>query len=418
MVLKILHRFVCLYFVVFNFSVAAQLSNKPVEAVETLNPSLPLKLCFQDLNDKILSIDNASDNVLVTADNNSINSATNTSAIMVALQGGKIEKLNLTTNLTNWISELGGEIVSGLITDGEKVYLVTKVLESKYDEESKEDYNKSRNPGNNENQNRAANYILWAVNVETGITVWQFPFTSDSPVALDAHLDKVLLTKESGTIVSVSKIDGQKVSERNLSQQISSKPAFFKNKIYIGTRGNSILAFSSENGQIISSIPVSQSPATVLAVAENRLYWGEEKGIVNIYDISKSTRLRTTRYGGEISSLMVTPGGLLAASLDNFVYFLSTRTGKNIWKRRLAGRTLGKPLQVGSFAVFIIAGDDKAVVLDLRNGKIVNLISLSGRGFVLSMPLIVGNLLVFSTNQGIFAFAGANANCSEKWKKG
>jgi outer membrane protein assembly factor BamB len=102
------------------------------------------------------------------------------------------------------------------------------------------------------------------------------------------------------------------------------------------------------------------------------------------------------------------------SSLDNFIYLISPQKGKKVWKRRLAGRISAKPLVVDNFAVFVTAVDNSAVVLDLRNGKIVNQISLADIGFILSRPVIADKALVFSTNKGIFAFSSAHAGCSQR----
>ncbi len=72
-----------------------------------------------------------------------------------------------------------------------------------------------------------------------------------------------------------------------------------------------------------------------------------------------------------------------------------------------------KPLIAGGYAVLVSNLDNNAAILDLRNGKIVNQISLADKGYVLSAPLIVENLLVFSTAKGIFGYAGSNAVCSQ-----
>jgi len=377
-----------LYLALLNFPITAQQTVKVVESSETLNLLLPFRLCFQKQDSKIASVNFASDNA---------------SSLFVAFQGGKIAKIYLTNNSTIWMSNLGGEIVSDLIFEDERVYLITKVFEAASEKDKENDGGK-----------QIVNYILWSLDAETGLTDWQSPFTSNDSVFLDSYRDKIFLIARDGTVNSVKKNDAQKISNKNLARGISSPPNFFENKIYIGTEDNLILTVSAGNAEIVSKIPTLQSPASILIAARDKLFWGERKGFVNLFDTKSNSRVWSVRYGGEISSLTLVPDGILVSSLDNFIYLISPQKGKKVWKRRLAGRISAKPLVVDNFAVFITAVDNSAVVLDLRNGKIVNQISLADIGFILSRPVIADKALVFSTNKGIFAFSSAHAGCSQR----
>lgn len=379
-----------LYLALFNFPipVAAQQILKVVESSESANLSLPFRLCYQKPDNKIAPVNFASDNK---------------ASLFVAFQAGKIAKIYLTNNSTIWMSNLGGEIISDLIFDDQRVYLITEVFEGA-PEKDKE----------NDGGRRIINYILWSLDAETGLTDWQLPFTSNYSVFLESYQDKIFLIAKDGTVKWIKKHDAQKISNKNLARGISSPPNFFENKIYIGTEDNSILTVSADNAEIVSKIPTLQSPASVLIAARDKLFWGERKGFVNLFDTKSNSRVWSVRYGGEISSLTLVPDGILVSSLDNFVYLISQQKGAKIWKRRLAGRISAEPLIISNFAVFVTAVDNNAVVLDLKNGKIVNQISLADIGFILSKPVIADKSLVFSTNKGIFAFSGVNAGCSQR----
>ncbi len=377
-----------LYLALFNFPVAAQQIVKVVESSKSINLSLPFRLCYQKPDNKIASVNFASDNI---------------SSLFVAFQAGRIAKIHLTNNSTIWMSNLGGEIVSDLIFEDGRVYLITEVFEAASEKDKENDGGKQR-----------INYILWSLNAETGLTEWQLSFTSNDSVFLDSYRDKIFLIAKDGTVSSIKKNDAQKISSKNLARGISSPPNFYENKIYIGSEDNSILTVSADNAEIVSKIPTLQSPAAILIAAGDKLFWGERKGFVNLFDTKSNSRVWSVRYGGEISSLTLVPDGILVSSLDNFVYLISPRKGTKIWKRRLAGRISAEPLIISNFAVVVTAVDNNAVVLDLRNGKIVNQISLADIGFILSKPVIADKSLVFSTNKGIFGFSDVNAGCSQR----
>jgi outer membrane protein assembly factor BamB len=278
--------------------------------------------------------------------------------------------------------------------------LITKVVE--------DDFKK-----NKDDNKQLINYILWSLDAITGLTDWQLNFTSDSTVTLDIHQNKIFLITKNGTINSIKTSGAVEILNKNLAAIISSTPIFLADKIYIGTEDNSILIVSTGKTEIAAKISTIQSPVSALVAAEGKLFWGERKGFVNFFDTDTKSLIWSVRYGGEISSLTIVANGVLVTSFDNFVYFTSLQKGKQIWRRRLAGRILAKPLIVGNFAVIVTNVNNNAVILDLRDGKIVNQISLADLGFILSKPSVLENSLVFSTNKGIFSFVPTNIDCSQ-----
>jgi hypothetical protein len=377
-----------IFFNVFLYkdSIFAQPNSKYINSTATTDLSLPLKLCLDKTSDKISVSRIASDN---------------SSSLFAAFSTGRIEKLHLLKNYTTWTSELGGEIVSEPVYDNDKVYVVTKIL---INESTK----------GNVGGGQATNYTLWSIDAGTGITVWQFHFAATGYIYLNDFQNRLFLTVNDGTIISINKFDAQKFYYKNIGVKFSSIPSFSEGKIYIATNDNSIVILSADNGEIVSKITTLQSSATTMIIDGDKLYWGEKEGFVNLINLSNKSRTWSIRQGGEISNLALVPGGVLVSSLDNFIYLISPQKGRKIWKRRLSGRILAKPLITRGFVTFATVVDQSAVVLDLRDGKIVNRISLENKGFILSAPQIVGNLLVFLTSKGIFAFDGTGFNCSAK----
>jgi outer membrane protein assembly factor BamB len=383
-------KFIFLYFALFVLQITPQQkvrnlesknggSNKPVDL------SIPFRNCFQKPDNNIVAVEFASDK---------------TNAIFLPFQDGRIAKINLNDGYQVWVSNLGGDVSSRLIYYEGKVFLITKVVE--------DDFKK-----NKDDNKQLINYILWSLDAITGLTDWQLNFTSDSTVTLDIHQNKIFLITKNGTINSIKTSGAVEILNKNLAAIISSTPIFLADKIYIGTEDNSILIVSTGKTEIAAKISTIQSPVSALVAAEGKLFWGERKGFVNFFDTDTKSLIWSVRYGGEISSLTIVANGVLVTSFDNFVYFTSLQKGKQIWRRRLAGRILAKPLIVGNFAVIVTNVNNNAVILDLRDGKIVNQISLADLGFILSKPSVLENSLVFSTNKGIFSFVPTNIDCSQ-----
>ncbi len=349
--------------------------------------SAPFKLCFDKQIDKSLPASFASDNA---------------SALFIAYQTGKLEKVNLEKKSTTWISDLGGEIASDLIFENNRIYFITKI--------SGGDLVKANKAY--DGKKPITNYFLWSVDAATGVTVWQFPFSTSGSVLLSEFQDKLFMTIDDGTIIIVRKYDAQKILDKQTGVRFKSAPSFSENKISLATDDNSIIIISAENGEVVSKISTLQSTATTIITDRDKLYWGEKEGFVSFGKISGKSRLWSVRYGGEIYSLILLPNGILVSSLDNFLYLISLQKGKKIWKRRLSGRISAKPLIMGNFVVFSTTVDNNVTIVDSRDGKIVNQIPFQEKGFVLSTPLFIYHHLVFLTTKGIFAFAGTNLKCS------
>lgn len=366
-----------------HFPLNRRQNSRQASANETINLDQPYKLCFnrQIGNRKITNI--ASDNV---------------SSLFVTFSGGKIAKINLTDNPIVWASDLGGEIASELILDGQRIYLFTRLSNTG---------DKISSGGEDK-----LNYILWALNAETGLTEWQLPFVAGKIVSLESFRDKLILIVKSGVVISVTKNFTPKISTGNFERFSVLLPGFSENKIYFGTESNSILVADVNNFDVISKISTLQSPVSSILTVGEKLFWGEKKGFVNFFDIEDQRLVWSVRYGGEISSLSLTPKGVLASSLDNFIYLITLQNGKRVWKKRLAGRISATPLIIDNAALFVTDFDQNAVVLDLKNGRTINQISLAETGFILAKPIVFDNSLIFLTNRGIFSFIPANSKCS------
>jgi hypothetical protein len=97
--------------------------------------------------------------------------------------------------------------------------------------------------------------------------------------------------------------------------------------------------------------------------------------------------------------------GLLAASLDNFVYLLSANKGSLIWRRLLPGRISARPITALDGALFTPLSTDSAIVLGLRDGKPVNTLSIGEENSTSAAPIAVSGLVFVTTPHGLLAFA-------------
>lgn len=312
--------------------------------------------------------------------------------LFLAFRDGKIEKYNLKNNSVLWASTLAGEITSRIIYNDNKIYLISKVV-------SQNNLSDSSTSGDSfDLPNQKFEYFLWSLDADTGITLGRFVSQTNSFDFFEIYRDKIFLIDKTGIVFSINKFNAQKTTDKafetNVKRKIISAPVFFGNQIYISSPENSILNISAADGKIISETATPRPPSAI-AVASEKLIWGDKTGNVEVFDTAHKRRLWKRHYGGEIFSLDIAGDNLLISSFDNFVYCVSLRNGRGIWKKRLAGRVSVNPLVVGDYAVFNTVADTDAVIFDLKNGSAVNRISLPPTNFVSAMPFTSGSLLIF-----------------------
>ena len=143
-----------------------------------------------------------------------------------------------------------------------------------------------------------------------------------------------------------------------------------------------------------------------MMVSEGSLFAGSQDG--SVYAFNESTgRLRwRVRTGAAVQSIVAARKCLLATSLDNFVYCLSPQRGVRLWKYRLAGRVLARPLVLNESVLLTPLVGEEGVVLDLQDGRKVNSIYVGEDNNTGASPLLSGNLILLTTRKGLLAFSG------------
>ena len=134
------------------------------------------------------------------------------------------------------------------------------------------------------------------------------------------------------------------------------------------------------------------------------MFFGSGDGYVYAVSADKGRLTWRKRTGAGVEAVTLTSQGVLAASLDNFAYFLNTK-GAMLWKRQLPGRIPSKPLTVQEDALFTPLSSSTAVVLALRDGKQVNALPTGEELTSSAAPIIVGDAVLVTTEHALLAFA-------------
>ena len=96
---------------------------------------------------------------------------------------------------------------------------------------------------------------------------------------------------------------------------------------------------------------------------------------------------------------------VLAASHDNFVYFLISRNGNVAWKRRLAGRASYVVGLMDRYALMSSTEDQGAAIVDLANGKVAGRFSFADGESLVAEPVVLEGRILTLTSQAVYAYS-------------
>lgn len=307
--------------------------------------------------------------------------------VFVSNSSGKLTALSYNLLRKIWESDLGGEIISNVINSGENAFIITRTSQQTDSSLSQKTF-------------------LQALNKNTGITEWKTEVNLAQNIYLKSFENHIIIIDGSGKILSFSRTTGIKDWEQNTNLTVSATPHKFRDLIAIGGFEEKIVFVSLQNGQILETATLSHKPLTITSDYTNQvIFTGDDKGTVRSINIFNKKQIWIFRRGAKITSLQITDVGLLATSLDNFIYLIDKQSGELIWKRRLAGRITSSPLLTSQYIISASFEDAEASVINLTNGKLLNRISLGSGNFFTDGFLLLHKTIIFATQSGIFAFS-------------
>ena len=301
-----------------------------------------------------------------------------------------IISLNPDTNLENWKTQTGGKLEGEAVSDETNLYFLTSF----------------------ENESGEKNYTLNSISSKTGITSWQKKLTTSNIFSLNQSKNRDLLFLKIGekSLTAVSKDSGEirwtKEFTTSLVTVDTSKPAHLG--IVLEDR---LIRISTASGNVLDETKLKKSPVTSSVINGSYFLLGYSNGEIRSVSAGENEVLWKIKTGAGISGIAEYEEQALVTSLDNFIYLFSLSGGKLKWKKRVAGRINFKPLILGDFALVVNTGDNSTSVIDLRDGKVVNQISLEQDIYFSGQPFVIGSYIVLQTSKGLQMFANTNNEC-------
>lgn len=321
----------------------------------------------------------------------SITPATFEKVIYAPLSEGVVVSIRVTDGELFWKSEIGGRISASPVADTKGVYVASESF-----------------PTHNSPYLQATG-ALRALSRQSGVTTWMRTLPSPIRGALISNQATLFGGTSDGRLYAIKKENGEILWVKYISSAFNSFPVLSGDTLYVGDDGGNLLALEQATGQTLWRYRTHGALENPVVVNEGSVFAGSQDG--SVYAINESTgRLRwRVRTGAAVQSIVDAGKCLLATSLDNFVYCLSPQRGVRLWKYRLAGRVLARPLVIGESVLLTPLVGDEGVILSLLDGKKVNSIYVGEDNNTGASPLLNGNLILLTTRKGLLAFSNQEA---------
>ncbi|HEV7645496.1 MAG TPA: PQQ-binding-like beta-propeller repeat protein [Pyrinomonadaceae bacterium] len=305
--------------------------------------------------------------------------------LYIPLADGAVAAIETARGKQVWQSGLGGEIRAMQLTDSKRLIVVTEQQSDKKDDSS---------------------LILQAISEETGVTTWRKELAFSSNVSLLIKGNIAVLIGEDGNITAFNTGDGEVLWRAGEVGKIAALSASAgKSFIVIRPEEKKLVEMNLESGKAGQTYALSGTYVTPKLATGDLIVFSDGIGNISAMSLLNGAPIWNARAGAEVSDVSATDLGLLVSSNDNFVYLLSASRGDRKWKRKFAGRLMGKPVLHENYGLFVTAAGTDAVILNLNNGKFVNGVSLSNKAFFTGSAVGAGGGFALSTSQGVFYYS-------------
>jgi outer membrane protein assembly factor BamB len=304
--------------------------------------------------------------------------------VYLPLAGGTIVSLMGASGQLNWRSEMGGELSASPVADQHAVYVASET-------------------GKVETGARRATGALRALGRDGGVTQWMRTLAMPLRGALTLANGKLFGGGSDGKLYAFESRNGRESWSYDYGAPFNSQPVVSGSRVYIGSEDGNLLALDEETGKLIWRYRTKGAVRGPVANGNEIVYFGSGDGYVYAVNANNGRLLWRKRTGAGVQAVVRTSDELLVASLDNFVYKFSLR-GARSWKRRLPGRISSQPLVTHSAALFMPLSGSAGVVLELKQGRQVNLLPTGEEIATSASPVAVGEVVLLTTEHGLLAF--------------
>ena len=310
-------------------------------------------------------------------------------------EDGNLNSKSLTTRMTNWSYEVGGNSESALSADEKLVYFT----------------NISENTENSVNEMAAS---VGALSKATGVPAWRSEKLAvarkNNPntrprTFLYQQENNLLYVNSEGLAALIDKSSGEIRWKINFSAPISADPVLVRDQLIFSDDERRLHFLDLNLGQISRTIKLRQRAAAIYA--DNRqIIVGDQKGSVEALDRKTGNLLWSFKTGGAISGIVEIFDGFLITSFDNFVYAVAKENGDLLWKKRFSSRLREKPSIDSTKSIAVLIDGRRALFLDLAaKGLILSGVELTEDETFSDSPIIIKDLYILSAATKILVYS-------------
>ena len=318
--------------------------------------------------------------------------------VYLPLAAGTIVSLRSVDGQMFWKTEIGGEVSASPIADDRAVYIASETV-----------IPVSREP--------RATGALRALGRDGGVTLWMRTFHRPLRGSLAMNSTAIFGGTADGRVFAVEKATGRFLWVFQHWQPFNAHPSLHGSTLYIGSDDGHLLAINQRSGEALWRYRTRGAVRGRAVEVDGVVYFGSADGYVYALNSADGSLRWRARTGAGVFAVASAGGGLLVASLDNFVYKISLTRGDRLWKRQLAGRVASEPLTTSDGALFTPLSGDAGVVLDLRDGKQLNSLPVGEDNNTAASPVAAGPVLLVTTRHGLLAFSRPDPPAQSKRKE-
>src|SRR5215207_2287397 len=310
--------------------------------------------------------------------------------IYLPLAGGTIVALKAKDGQLYWRSDMGGELSASPVADENAIYVASETL----------------------GQPTTAAGALRALGREGGVTQWMTPLVRPLRGALTISGDKLFAGGSDGRAYAFDKRTGGVLWSIPFTSPFTGQPVMKDHRVYFGSEDGTLLALDEATGRVLWRYRTKGAVRGPVAVNGESVFFGSGDSYVYALSTDKGRLKWRKRTGAGVEAVVLAGDALLAASLDNFAYFLDLK-GAMLWKKQLPGRISAQPLTVAETALFTPLSSSEGVVLGLKDGKQVNTLPAGEELTSSASPIVVGDAVIMTTEHGLLAFARPSDSASK-----
>jgi len=314
--------------------------------------------------------------------------------VLLTTAGARVEVLDA-NGTKQWSSEFGGEVSSNLLgMNGSLVFATSadSIGGTKFRES-----------------------VLRSISEETGITNWTLKLPPATQFYLNRFNRSLITVTSSGIILSVDSATGGVIWKREIAVGFVAKPVLGGGKLYVAGKNNNIFSILLSSGEIDSIRKSVDAVKSIDELVAGEIVMGDARGGVSVLN-GTNQAVWKFKTGGEVSRVFSVNDHVIAASFDNFVYYLSGRNGGVKWKKRMPGRVNRIVNVTDKYVMLSSVEESNAVLVEYDSGKVVGQILFQPGEEIVADPAVSGDAIYLTTDRATYSF-GLNG-CTAKKKGG